>query len=261
MTDRPADPTIGAAPSQDPASSAGDEPGTALERATDRRAFLRHLSRDAVWTAGRVAGWSSMVRRSMVAAGEAASAAFTPGDDEAPAVPTPAEPTPEPSSTAGPAAAATSVPATAVPAASATTSGTDGVAALTAEQHAFLDRSPRLTLAVNDPAGAPHVTSSAYHWDGATFRLPGRQFSLRASNVERDPRVSLFIDEPSSDASVTVTGLAALVYGDDVEAGVLEILMKDGSLDEAQARLAALRAEGDLILIEVRPTRFVWRSA
>ena len=262
MTDRPGEPTPD--PTAQPGSpSPGDgepEPGT--DPATDRRDFLRHLSRDAVWTAGRVAGWSTVVRRSMVAAGEAATASLVPPDDPMATMDNDVQAAPaEPPSTVTPTPAGIpSVPASTEAPAPVAVAASDVVAKLTADQHAFLGGAPRITLALNDPAGAPQVTSSSYHWDGATFRLPGRQFTLRASNIERDPRVSLFIEDAATDSSVAITGDAAILHGDAVEAGMLQILARDGSGADPRARLDALRAEGDLILIEVRPIRFVWRA-
>ncbi len=226
----------------------------------DRRAFLSDLSREAVSTAGRVAGFSAMLRRSVFAAGEAAAESLsTVGRD--PAAQESPEPAPAPPGSIGAPEAPVSASA---PIAEASTTlppaPPDPVAKLTEDQRAFLSEMARATLAVNDPAGSPQLTSSAYHWDGAVFRLPGQQFSLRVANIERDPRVGLFIEDPSSDTSVAITGVATAVYGDQVETGMLLILGRDTSPAAALRRWAELAASGDRMVIEVRPTRFVWRA-
>ena len=189
----------------------------------------------------------------MVAAGEAATASLVPDEPEA-TIPTEVRPPADPPRVE-------QVPALAPAPAPAAMAASDVVAVLTADQHAFLARAPRITMAVNDPGGAPQVTSTIYHWDGATFRMPGRQFTLRASNIERDPRVSLFVDDAGGDASVAVTGVASIVHGDAVEPGMLLILAREDATGDPRARLATLQADGDLMLIEVRPTRFVWRTS
>ncbi len=137
----------------------------------------------------------------------------------------------------------------------------DPVLALTPDQHDFLAGMPKIALAVNDPAGAPHITTSIYRWDGTTLHLPAQQFTLRASNVERDPRVSLLVEDAASEASVAVTGVAAVLYGDQVEAEMLLLLAKYLAEDDVVRRWEEMRASADRMIIQVRPTRFVWRSA
>ena len=71
----------------EPADAAADAPP---DPSTDRRAFMRQMSRDAVLTAGRLAGLSSVVRRSVVAAGVAATQGLEPPvDDVVPSDPQP----------------------------------------------------------------------------------------------------------------------------------------------------------------------------
>ena len=70
-----------------------------LESSTDRRAFMRQMSRDAVPTAGRLAGLSSVVRRSVVAAGVAATRDLEPPAEDA----LPTDPQPVPNVPAAPA--------------------------------------------------------------------------------------------------------------------------------------------------------------
>ena len=80
------------------------------------------------------------------------------------------------------------------------TAAPDPTLTLTPEQHDFLATGATATLAVNDPSGAPQLTSSMYHWDGSTLRLPGKMFTARATNIDRDPRVSVLIEDAASGA-------------------------------------------------------------
>jgi PPOX class probable F420-dependent enzyme len=217
-----------------------------------RRAFLRQLSNDAVLTAGKLAGASAVVRRSLVAAGESAigslEAAAEPAEPPA-AAPTESV-TADPLQPAEVTPAAPAGPNRAVP---------DPVAGLTAEQQAFLRDGATATLAVNDPGGHPLLASTTYHWDGAVVRLPARDFTARTANVDRDPRVSLLIEEQASGRWVAVSGTATLIYGDLVEPEMRRILAKYHGPEESARRWEGLRASGDQLVIVVRPTRFVWR--
>jgi len=136
----------------------------------------------------------------------------------------------------------------------------DPVVALTSEQHAFLRTCPNAVLAVNDPGGHPLVASMIFHWDGTCFRVPGRDSTARVANIDRDPRVSLLIDDPSAGTWVAVTGVASLVYGDQVEADIRLILAKYHDEAEAARRWDSMRSTGGQMAIWVRPTRFVWRG-
>lgn len=230
-------------------SAAPPEPGR------DRRSFLRQLSGDAVTTAGKLAGASTVLRRSLVAAGEAAvghleqtadlNGRSVDREEGAPDLP------PTGTSPAVEASVATQVVSSTV--------APDPVAALTPEQHAFLTNGTRAALAANDPGGHPLVAFTTFHWDGSVIRLPARDSTARTIDIDRDPRVSLLIDDPGSDAWVAVAGVASLVYGDQVEPSVRLILAKYHDEADAALRWEDMRRTGDQIAIHVRPTRFIWR--
>ena len=319
----------------EPVNAGGAAPGS------DRRAFLRQLSGDAVTSAGRLAGLSSALRRSVFVAGQTAinglEASAPPGSEPPATVAPPAAepraaaplpgtephaavvpPGPEPPATVAP-------PSNGVPANGATPGGTEPSAAaapriepsaaaapriepsaaaaprieppateaprieppatearstklpatesapapevadpvrlLTPDQHRFLADALHAIVAVTDPAGPPHLTSSACHWDGAIFRLPAQMFTARATYLDRDPRVSLLIGQPGARESVMVSGVASSVYGDEVEAEMLSILGREMTPEAALGAWEKLRASGDRMVVRIRPTRFVWRRA
>ena len=214
----------------------------------DRREFMRHLSRDAVWTAGRLARFSSIVRRSVMAAGEGATRDLESTHEALPPGPAPAP-----------------APAPAVPldadASPVTAWVRDPVLTLTPAQHEFLGNGSKATLAVNDPAGSPHQTASMYHWDGDAIRLPAGMFTARTMLVDRDPRVSLLVEDPASDAWLALTGVASLAYGPQVEVEMMTLLSKYLDAEAAARRWEEMRSSGDQAVILVRPTRIVWRPA
>jgi hypothetical protein len=248
-TDPAADPP--ATPAADP-PAAPPTPGPGA----DRRLFLRQLSADAVVTAGKLAGASAILRRSLVAAGEAtvehfetATGASRPSVDRIEVVD---PPQPDANDVAATRTSTLAAPANIAP--------PDPIASLTAEQHAFLTNGTRAALAVNDPAGHPLVAFTMFHWDGALIRLPGRDGTARTANVDRDPRVSVLVGDPASEAWVAIGGLATLVYGDQVEPDIRLVLAKYHDDAEATRRWGQMRSTGDQLVIHVRPTRFVWRG-
>jgi general stress protein 26 len=248
------DPTAASAddavPATDPASEA------LSEVAPDRREFLRKMSGDAVRTAGRLAGFSSVIRRSVVAAGGAAIRDLdAPADDrEVKAVATSAGSVEDSQTDEPPLQKPSHAPAAIPP-------RRDAVASLTPEQHDFLAMGAQAILAVNDPSGAPHLTSSLYHWDGTIVRLPGRLSTARAIDIDRDPRVSVLVQDRTTEAWVAITGTASLSSADTVGIEMLQILTRYFEADVAAQRWDELRLSGDQIVIQVRPVRFVWRPA
>ena len=241
------------------ATTAADMASTA-DRTPDRRAFLRHLSDDAVSTAGRVAGVTSIIRRTVVGVGaaavrglEASAEVETPDAPALPAAPL------QPAAFAFPPQPEPAPPV--MPSAPTPRSQRDPVEALTSTQHELLAGAAMATMAVNDPSGPPHLTDSMFHWDGMLLRLPAQLFTARATNVDRDPRVSLLVHGANAQSWVTITGTASLVHGDQAEVETRLILAKYVAGDEVERRWAELASDGDRIVIQVRPTRFVWRLA
>ena len=241
----------------EPLDAAADPP---LDTSPDRRTFMRQMSRDAVLTAGRLAGLSTVVRRSVFAAGEAVTRDLgPPAEEELPSDPRPGPDVPAaraaPATESTPAAQVGSDPPptpTALP---------DPTLTMTSEQNDFLATGATATLGVNDPSGAPQLTSSMYHWDGSTLRLPGTMFTARATNIDRDPRVSLLIEGAASGAWLAVTGVASMVHGDEAVDELALLLSKYLEPDAAADRLQEIRSSGDHMVIRVRPTRLVWRPA
>ena len=247
MTDgraEPSDPDPGADPAATP------QPGA------DRRSFLRQLSGNALVTAGKLAGASTVLRRSLTAGSEAAIGHFgNAADANQPSGDAPAGPPPL---RARPADGANASASTLVASSDAVLP--NPVAALTPEQHTFLAQGTRAALAVNDPGGHPLVAFTIFRWDGAVIRLPARDSTARTVDIDRDPRVSLLIDDPTSDAWVAVAGVASLVYGAQVEPEIRLILAKYHDEAGVARHWEEMRSAGDQLVIHVRPTRFVWRT-
>ena len=241
------------------------EPDAAAAPLPDRRAFIRQLSGDAVVSAGRIAGLSSVFRRSVLAAGAAATRELQPPlsnpvPDVDPAIGTTAQatgPTPDLGGAEEAARPPMAPPPTVPPPMAATI---DAVASLTPEQHAFLVRGTRAVFAVSDPAGAPHVSVSPCHWDGEILRLPSQMFAARAAHVDRDPRVTVLIEDHGSGAWVTVTGIATIVYGADAAADVTRVIDGVRTVVGAVEAWSAFEGRSDAAVIRVRPSRFLWRQ-
>ena len=218
---------------------------------------MTQMSRDAVLTAGRLAGLSTVVRRSVFAAGEAVTRDLAPAAEDE--LPSDAQPVPNAPAAAAPRPA--TQPAGDPPSPPHRPPSPEPTLTMTPEQHDFLATGATATLAVNDPSGAPQLTSSMYHWDGSMLRLPGKMFTARATNIDRDPRVSLLVEDAASGAWLAVTGVASMVHGDEAVDELTLLLSKYLEPDAVDERVQEMRSSGDQMVIRVRPTRSVWRPA
>lgn len=230
--------------------------------AADRRTFLRRLSGQAIEGAGRIGGMSQVVRRSVVAAGDAVSRELGAASDAG--VDREVEPGVDPRPAASDAslgarlpAARAAKPARPVPAGPAQAAAPSPALTPAQEEHLLAARSA--TLAVNDPSGHPHVTSSWFHWDGEVVRLPTGFFTARATNIARDARVSVVVERADTGAWVAITGTAELVAGPAALDAARPLLEKYRPAEDPVAAWAALGGAGDQAVVVVRPLRFTWR--
>lgn len=217
----------------------------------DRRRFLHRISGEAVSTAGRLAGFSAAVRRSVVAAGQAAA------EEIGPMAETPAEAAAE-TAADKPAVVESQVqppkpppPASAAPLPAPT---------LTAEQDDLLRGLRSATLGVNDVAGSPHLTAGWFDWDGEVFRVPAGLFTAKANNVAHDARVSLLVEDAANGLWVAVTGVAETIAGTAAADAALPLLAKYRPGEDPAVAWRDLYPAADGAVIVVRPTRFVWRT-
>src|SRR6476646_599302 len=110
------------------------------------------------------------------------------------------------------------------------TTATKENALTTEERDEFLTELRIGRLATQREDGGPHVTPIWYVWDGGRFVLTLGKSRRHLRNIERDPHVTLCVDEDprttdlsKSPRAVVCFGLANLV---EDEAGVREITAK-----------------------------------
>jgi hypothetical protein len=158
-----------------------------------RRLFLRRLGGQAIDGAGRLAGLSGVVQRSMIAAGDAVVQEIGPPNLEQPAAPD---------------ALAAEAPPSAVGAAPSVSPGPS----VTPLQVAFLASVRSGVIAANERDRAPRLSRTAVTWEDGFLRVPTAMFSARANAIDRDPRVSILLDDPVPGGGrwVAVVGTATL---------------------------------------------------
>jgi len=264
-------------------TSSGPGPTAAPAQALQRREFVRRVTTDAVVMAGRFYSLSRVITRSASAAGQAVMADLDsirreqePESGTAPEDPSSAEPptaASEPTvaaaeqvgredETPGPITPATLAPAIVVPAPPATAPVPPPPVPLnlTPDQEALLERARSATLGVHRPGLSPHLTPAQFHWDGLVFRIPSLGWAARTTNVRREPRVTLFVEDAQSGEFGAISGRATII---ERRTSVREqnegLLRRYYPGADPDAQWAALVAEDpDRVLIVVEPDQTIW---
>ena len=127
-----------------------------------------------------------------------------------------------------------------------------------AEIDAFLDGRHTLVLATLRRDGSVHLSTLWYRWDGEAFWMSTNRDRPKYRNIERDPRVSVLVDDPPRQTSVSVSGRIETVAMDDAAPdGALAIVSR--YVDDPVAYLAK-RASESRVLLRLTPERMTsWK--
>ena len=230
----------------------GDEPRPSDQQADEtsqkqasRRNFVRLAVRDAMGTAGQLAGLSGVVATTAAEAGRALRESLDDltGDEDRPR-----------SSATNPAGAIVAAhPAT----------GDEAKPTLTrdmlpSQAASVLIGVHRGVLATVVGDGSPFVTVGPVRYDGSAFITTGRESTAKVTNVQRDPRVSIAVSDETG-GSLLVNGLARIQVG----AGAVEAaraIHRDAGSDMPDD-FGKPDDRGSLVLVVIEPMRAFWRSA
>jgi PPOX class probable F420-dependent enzyme len=126
------------------------------------------------------------------------------------------------------------------------------------ETDAFLAERHTMVIATQRADGSTHLTTVWYRWDGDAFWISTNRDRVKYRNIARDPRVSVLIDAPPRETSVSAAGRAEIVAHDaDAFEGALAIVER---YVEDPAAYLAERAGDPRALIRIRPDRMTsWK--
>lgn len=124
-----------------------------------------------------------------------------------------------------------------------------------AEIDVFLDAPRTMVVATIGRNGMSQLSTVWYRWDGEAAWIATNRDRAKYRNLQRDPRVSLLVDDPPAETSVVLYGRAEFVaMDDDAQDGALAIVRR--YVDDAGAYLE-LRPGEPRVLIRIVPRRIV----
>jgi PPOX class probable F420-dependent enzyme len=122
-----------------------------------------------------------------------------------------------------------------------------------AEVDALLAGRHTLVIATMRADGTVHLSTVWYRWDGECFWIATNRDRAKYRNIERDPRVSVLVDDPERETSVAASGRAEVAASDAAAyEGALAIVAR--YVDDPVAYLAE-RAGEPRVLLRIRPEK------
>lgn len=129
------------------------------------------------------------------------------------------------------------------------------------EREEWLRLPNNAVLATNRPQGPPQLSPVWFLWTKGSLRVSAAADSAKVRNLQRDPSLSLCIDDPARGSYCTASGRARLhTHHSKIRVPTLELITKYLPETDPQAHWESLLAEADRVLIELAPDRWVWRS-
>lgn len=121
---------------------------------------------------------------------------------------------------------------------------------------AFLARPILARLGTHNADGTIHLTPIYYNYVDGDFLLGTQAMSRRVRNIQRDPRVTLLIDDRNPLGAVMVYGTATLEY-ENVLPRRIAILERYNPHEYAVKFAEWLCATYPSVIIRVKPDKFV----
>ena len=126
------------------------------------------------------------------------------------------------------------------------------------ERDAFLAQPHTVIVATLKADGSVQLSTTWYRWDRDSIWISTNRDRAKFKNLERDPRITLLVDDPPKETSVALYGEAEFAAFDgEAYTGALAIVRR--YVDDPEKYLGAREGE-PRVLIRVRPTRIVsWK--
>jgi PPOX class probable F420-dependent enzyme len=122
----------------------------------------------------------------------------------------------------------------------------------------FLAERRNVTLATMRANGTPHLSPMWFYWDGEQFYISTTRDRVKYKNLERNPSVSLCIDDVTGLTYVVAEGKAE-IRTENIWDDTKKILVKYRGEEGGDAYLERLQKE-PRVLIVLKPTRIETRG-
>jgi PPOX class probable F420-dependent enzyme len=126
----------------------------------------------------------------------------------------------------------------------------------TEEMNALLAKPNNAIVGVNRAIGAPQLTTVWYAWDGESFIFTTTKDRAKYLNLQRDPSISIIVDDQALHKYVAAYGRAEIIEHDIGEL-VRPIIKKYVPEDQVDQRVKAIGDDPSRVLVVLRPEKLV----
>jgi PPOX class probable F420-dependent enzyme len=119
----------------------------------------------------------------------------------------------------------------------------------------FLVERRNVVLGTIRKDGSPQLNPMWFYWNGEVFYISTTKTRFKYTHLQRDPRVTLCIDDATGYKTVIVEGRAAIVET-DIWGPTRMIVEKYVDPAQVDARMARLRTEPRVLLV-IRPEKWI----
>ena len=126
----------------------------------------------------------------------------------------------------------------------------------TEEMNTLLAKPNNAIVGVNRAIGAPQLTTVWYAWDGESFIFTTTRDRAKYLNLQRDPSISIIVDDQALHKYVAAYGRAEIIEHDIGEL-VRPIIKKYAPEDQVDQRAKAIGDDPSRVLVVLRPEKLV----
>lgn len=126
----------------------------------------------------------------------------------------------------------------------------------------FLEKQPNLILGTIRRDGSPQMSPLWYLWTGSSFLISTVDTAAKWKNLQRDPRCSVCVDEPSTGQMIVAYGEAELT-SEDVEDATRPLVAKyyPGEPERTEEHMRRIfDGSARRVLIDVIPDQIITRK-
>jgi len=124
------------------------------------------------------------------------------------------------------------------------------------ELQALLSKTNNAIIGVNRTQGGPQLTPVWFAWDGTSFFFTTTKDRVKYINLQRDPSISLIVDDVETPKYVVAYGRAEIIEQDVAELA-RPIIEKYTSPERAEQMVQMVRNDPKRVLVVLRPEKML----
>ncbi len=124
------------------------------------------------------------------------------------------------------------------------------------ELQALLSKTNNAIIGVNRTQGGPQLTPVWFAWDGTSFFFTTTKDRVKYINLQRDPSISLIVDDVETHKYVVAYGRAEIIEQDVAELA-RPIIEKYTSPERAEQMVQMVRNDPERVLEVLRPEKML----